>query len=77
VLLPAVSANLIFSLADDANGKIDQYRIYIEHRIKGSNSTWTTRTYEDENLVISLNSIPCQMLIADLYDKVDFSVEQE
>lgn len=56
---------------------IDQYKVQIEHRIKDDNGIWTTKTYEDENLAVSLNSVPCQFVIADLYDKVDFSADQE
>lgn len=56
---------------------IDQYKVQIEHRIKDDNGIWTTTTYEDENLAVSLNSVPCQFVIADLYDKVDFSADQE
>jgi Uma2 family endonuclease len=56
---------------------IDQYKVHIEHRIKTDNGIWTTTTYEDENLAVSLNAVPCQFVIADLYDKVDFNAEQE
>lgn len=56
---------------------IDQYSVYIEHYIRGENRSWTFTDYDDENSEISLDSVPCRFLIADLYDKVDFDLEQE
>lgn len=56
---------------------IDQYSIHIEHYVKGGNRSWTFTDYDDENTEISLTSVPCHFLIGDLYDKVDFALEQE
>lgn len=54
---------------------IDQYSIRVEHYTKDENR-WILVDYADENAEISLSSVPCRILVADLYNKVDFSESQ-
>ncbi|MBW4439756.1 MAG: Uma2 family endonuclease [Plectolyngbya sp. WJT66-NPBG17] len=56
---------------------IDQYTIHVEHYVCGEDRTWISVDYEDENAEISLSSVSCQILVSDLYDKVDFSELQD
>lgn len=55
---------------------IDQYSTHIEHYTKDE-QRWILVDYEDENAEISLLSVPCRILVADLYNKVDFSEPQD
>ncbi|MBD2597579.1 Uma2 family endonuclease [Nostoc spongiaeforme FACHB-130] len=55
---------------------IDQYKIHVEHYYKTDNNKWIFSEYEDANLLLNLSSIPCQVLLGDIYDKVDLSVEE-
>ncbi|MBD2497491.1 Uma2 family endonuclease [Nostoc sp. FACHB-280] len=55
---------------------IDQYKIHVEQYYKTDNNKWIFSEYEDANLLLNLSSIPCQVLLGDIYDKVDFSVEE-
>lgn len=52
---------------------IDQYTMHVEHYIKTSDREWTFREYEDRGTLIALASVPAQIELQDLYDKVDFS----
>ncbi len=56
---------------------IDQYSIHVEHYVKSEERRWILVDYEDENAEISLSSVPCRILVADLYNKVDFSEPQD
>jgi Uma2 family endonuclease len=54
---------------------IDQYKIRVEHYIKGKKRAWIFIDYDDETVEISFSSIRCKFLIADLYNKVEFDLE--
>lgn len=54
---------------------IDQYSLHVEHYFKTGNRRWTFSEYEEEHEQISLSSIPFQISLADLYDKVDLTAE--
>lgn len=57
---------------------IDQYTMHVEHYFKSGKRQWTFVEYQDPNESIELSSLPCQIVLADLYDKVDFdAVELE
>lgn len=56
---------------------IDQDRMHVEHYIKIAEREWTFREYDAQSKPISLASVPCQIELADLYDKVDFSTSEE
>jgi Uma2 family endonuclease len=49
---------------------IDQYSIHIEHYFKTDKRHWTFVEYEDLGETIALESLACQITVADLYDKV-------
>lgn len=53
---------------------IDQYTMHVEQYSKTDNNRWIFSEYEDENFTLSFASIPFQITIADLYDKVDFNL---
>jgi Uma2 family endonuclease len=52
---------------------IDQDTMHVEHYMKTESRKWFFVEYEAENELIPLASVPCQIELADLYDKVDFS----
>ncbi|MFM7407841.1 MAG: Uma2 family endonuclease [Cuspidothrix sp.] len=54
---------------------IDQYTIHVEQYVKTENKKWMFLEYEDSNDTLNLASIPCQISLADIYDKVDFTSE--
>lgn len=56
---------------------VDQDRMHVEHYIKTADREWTFREYEAETKSIEIASVPCQIELADLYDKVDFSSSED
>jgi Uma2 family endonuclease len=54
---------------------IDQYTMHVEHYIKTDRRKWTFLEYEDSNDSLNLASIACEISLADIYDKVDFTSE--
>jgi Uma2 family endonuclease len=55
---------------------IDQYSIHIEHYFKTAPHRWTFTEYDTADISISLQSIGCDVAIADLYDKVEFEIAE-
>ncbi|AUT02606.1 hypothetical protein CLI64_20655 [Nostoc sp. CENA543] len=55
---------------------IDQYKIHVEQYCKTDHNKWIFSEYDDPDVILSLASIPCQVLLGDIYDKVDFSIEE-
>jgi Uma2 family endonuclease len=55
---------------------IDQYTMHVEQYSKTDNNRWIFTEYEDAEQTISLESVNFQILLADIYDKVNFE-EQE
>nr|WP_322656744.1 Uma2 family endonuclease [Dendronalium sp. ChiSLP03b]MDZ8202891.1 Uma2 family endonuclease [Dendronalium sp. ChiSLP03b] len=55
---------------------IDQYKMHVEQYFKTENNKWIFSEYEDGEESLNLASVPCQVLLADIYDKVDFNVEE-
>lgn len=51
---------------------IDQYTMHIEQYFKTEQKRWTFSEYDNADETVSLNSIPFQILIEDIYDKVEF-----
>jgi Uma2 family endonuclease len=51
---------------------IDQYRICIEQYIKTETNEWRYLVHETEAESLSLASVPCEISLARLYNKVDF-----
>lgn len=52
---------------------IDQYSFQVEQYIKTDANKWIFAVYEAADEILSLASVPCEILLADLYDKVEFS----
>ncbi|HIK06739.1 MAG TPA: Uma2 family endonuclease [Trichormus sp. M33_DOE_039] len=55
---------------------IDQYKIHVEQYCKTDHNKWIFSEYDDPDVMLSLASVPCQVLLGDIYDKVDFGVEE-
>jgi Uma2 family endonuclease len=55
---------------------IDQYKMHVEQYCKTENNKWIFSEYEDAEVLLGLAAIPCEILLADVYDKVDFDVEE-
>ncbi|NJO42889.1 MAG: Uma2 family endonuclease [Cyanobacteria bacterium RU_5_0] len=51
---------------------IDQYSIHVEQYYKTEPRQWIFSEYDGEASILTLNTIPFEMSLADLYDKVDF-----
>ncbi len=51
---------------------IEQDKIFIEHFIKQTPNQWLLRIYEDESETVILESIGCQLKVADIYLQVKF-----
>ncbi|MEA5510476.1 Uma2 family endonuclease [Crocosphaera sp. UHCC 0190] len=56
---------------------IDQYSYYIEQFYKQNNGEWLFKTYESENDILKLYSVYFQLSILDIYNRVDFALEEE
>ena len=52
---------------------IDQYTIHVEQYVKTDNRKWMFLEYENINDTLDLTSIPGQISLADIYEKIDFS----
>ncbi|MBE9230377.1 Uma2 family endonuclease [Cuspidothrix issatschenkoi LEGE 03284] len=52
---------------------IDQYTIHVEQYVKTDHRKWMFLDYEDINDTLNLTSIPGQISLADIYEKIDFS----
>ncbi|GAX37242.1 Uma2 family endonuclease [Nodularia sp. NIES-3585] len=55
---------------------IDQYTMHVEHYCKTDKNKWIFSEYDDGDVTLNLAAVPCQVLLADIYDQVDFSVEE-
>lgn len=54
---------------------IDQYTMHVEKYFKTDNNQWLFSEYENRDGMLLLGSVPFQISLADIYDKVDFEVE--
>ncbi|MTJ52628.1 Uma2 family endonuclease [Anabaena sp. UHCC 0253] len=52
---------------------IDQYTIHVEQYVKTDNRKWMFLEYENINDTLNLTSIPGQISLADIYEKIDFT----
>jgi Uma2 family endonuclease len=52
---------------------IDQYTIHVEQYVKTDHRKWMFLEYENINDTLDLTSIPGQISLADIYEKIDFS----
>ncbi|MDB9458180.1 Uma2 family endonuclease [Dolichospermum circinale] len=55
---------------------IDQYTMHIEQYLKTDNNQWIFSEFTDGNINLNLASISCQMTLSDIYDKVDFNIQE-
>ncbi len=55
---------------------IDQYAIHVEQYSKTDNNKWIFSEYDDENATISLTSVKFEITLADIYDNVEFELEE-
>jgi hypothetical protein len=49
--------------------------MHVEQFWKSDNNKWIFSEFTDESTSLNLASVPCQILLADIYDKVDFHAE--
>ena len=54
---------------------IDQYTMHVEQYSKTDKNKWIFSEFNDAEENLNLASIPCQISLADMYDKVDFNAE--
>jgi Uma2 family endonuclease len=55
---------------------IDQYSIQVEQYVKTEANKWIYAVYETLDDLLSLASVPCEVSLIDLYDRVDFSDDE-
>jgi Uma2 family endonuclease len=51
---------------------IDQYIVHVEQYHKTDGKSWMFTEYDNLNETLSLNSLPFQIMLADIYNKVKF-----
>ena len=56
---------------------IKQTKIRVEHYIKQTPTQWLLRIYENEAETITLDSINCKIMVADIYAQVQFEAAEE
>jgi Uma2 family endonuclease len=54
---------------------IDQYSLHVEQYYKTEPRKWIFSEYDGAEAILSLNSVPFEIALADLYDKVAFEAE--
>ncbi len=54
---------------------IDQYTLHVEQYYKTEPRKWIFAEYDGEATLLTLNSVPFEISLADLYDKVDFEAK--
>jgi Uma2 family endonuclease len=54
---------------------IDQDKIQVEQYSKTVDRKWLFSEYEDPNNILSLTSLPFEISLADIYDKIDWEIE--
>jgi Uma2 family endonuclease len=51
---------------------VSQYEVRVEHYVKTAPDRWLLAEYTDPTTVLTLSSFDLQLLIADLYENIDF-----
>ena len=54
---------------------VNQYKQQIEHYVKTAEKRWSFREYDANDQQLSLEKVPFEILLTDLYDEVDFALE--
>jgi Uma2 family endonuclease len=52
---------------------IAQDRLFVEHYVRQDDNSWRLTDRDDKSQMLDLASIGCRLLLADVYDKVDFT----
>ena len=52
---------------------IDQYTIHVEQYVKTDHRKWMFLEYENINDTLNFTSVSCQLSLADIYEKIDFT----
>jgi Uma2 family endonuclease len=55
---------------------IDQYTMHIEQYFKTDNNKWIFSEFTDGDVNLNIDSISCQIILSDIYDKVDFNTQE-
>lgn len=50
---------------------IDQYTVHVEHHVKTAPNQWLLSEYRSVDVTLSLQSLACQIKVADLYEGID------
>ncbi|MFM6004456.1 MAG: Uma2 family endonuclease [Sphaerospermopsis kisseleviana] len=53
---------------------IDQYSMHVEQYCKIGDNKWVFSEFADAEASLNLASIPCQLVLGDIYDRVEFNV---
>jgi Uma2 family endonuclease len=56
---------------------IDQYSYHIEQFAKNPDGKWVLTEYDSDELVLILESVEFQMSVRDIYERINFEVEDE
>ncbi|MDJ1184181.1 Uma2 family endonuclease [Roseofilum casamattae] len=56
---------------------VDQYTMHVERYYRTETNEWVLSEYDRSESVIQFNSIPGEISLVDLYDKVDFQRDSE
>ena len=55
---------------------IDQYSQHVEQYVKVGAKKWNLQEYDETDTVVKLVTIDLEIAIADIYDKVEFAIEE-
>lgn len=55
---------------------IEQDTIYVAHYSKTDNKRWSLQQYDEEDQLISLTTIPFEITLQDLYNKLKFDISE-
>lgn len=56
---------------------IDQYTLHVEQFIRTESRKWLLTEYDGESATLSLASVQFEIMLANIYDKVDFEAEEQ
>jgi Uma2 family endonuclease len=55
---------------------IDQYTMHVEQYFRTDNNKWIFSEFTDADVSLNLASISCQIMLSDIYDKVNYNTEE-
>ncbi len=56
---------------------IDQYEMHVEQFVKTDDNKWVLSEYDGTDAVLKLSCVEFEMVLADIYDRVDFESESD